>query len=371
MVKFLKEIRANEQFLVVCSINNGQPLSLNDEMQAIHALYQANDKYFPFVKIDSRTDAYNIYYWPNKQGHNYEGESKKEKRKCRFCGKKMPEVTFKKKAHAISESLGNTRIFCYDECDACNEKFSAIEQELFNHYGLNYYIFQPNGKKGKRKLKGKQITIDDSVRLKLDCQTPSKEEMLSGLSFNFTEPSMSYIPQNIYKCLCKFAVNLIDSSYLPRIKKTIDWLSSDQFYTELPPVWACSDNSCDHPTIGIFIRKEEATSARLEFVVKLHLLNMSYIYTFPFVDDCSVVLNDHTKQLLSDDFFTKTSNKHTDYFECEYVSRERQSTPIQINLSIEEGGNIVEMTRDEYETKLEDILNDTQKVAGILISDNK
>ena len=26
---------------------------------------------------------------------------------CRFCGKKYPEVKFKKKAHAISEMLGN------------------------------------------------------------------------------------------------------------------------------------------------------------------------------------------------------------------------------------------------------------------------
>ena len=46
------------------------------------------------------------------------------KRICRFCGRSMPEVKFKQKAHAISESLGNKGLVCLEECDDCNTRFN-------------------------------------------------------------------------------------------------------------------------------------------------------------------------------------------------------------------------------------------------------
>ena len=47
----------------------------------------------------------------------------KEDRKCRFCGKRPPEVSFRKIAHAIPEALGNKSIQSLYECDSCNEAF--------------------------------------------------------------------------------------------------------------------------------------------------------------------------------------------------------------------------------------------------------
>ena len=45
---------------------------------------------------------------------------------CRFCGKRYPDVKFKKKAHAISEFIGNKEFVLRNECDACNEKFGKL-----------------------------------------------------------------------------------------------------------------------------------------------------------------------------------------------------------------------------------------------------
>lgn len=47
----------------------------------------------------------------------------KDGRKCRFCGRAKPEVSFRKEAHALPESIGNESLFTYYECDTCNQAF--------------------------------------------------------------------------------------------------------------------------------------------------------------------------------------------------------------------------------------------------------
>ena len=41
-------------------------------------------------------------------------------RLCRFCGQGEPGTSFRHKAHAIPELLGNKSIFTNFECDNCN-----------------------------------------------------------------------------------------------------------------------------------------------------------------------------------------------------------------------------------------------------------
>ena len=56
---------------------------------------------------------------------------------CRFCGRKKGEVTFKKEAHALSNLIGNDRLFSYYECDDCNgNRFSKYESEFSNYMKL-------------------------------------------------------------------------------------------------------------------------------------------------------------------------------------------------------------------------------------------
>ena len=56
--------------------------------------------------------------------------------KCRFCGKDFKPELFAHNAHAISEFLGNKKIFLKYECDACNKYFSAFEVELAKFMGI-------------------------------------------------------------------------------------------------------------------------------------------------------------------------------------------------------------------------------------------
>ena len=53
---------------------------------------------------------------------------------CRFCGRKEPEVHFRKIAHAIPESLENINLFTNYECDECNHKFGNTIEDHLNKY---------------------------------------------------------------------------------------------------------------------------------------------------------------------------------------------------------------------------------------------
>lgn len=64
------------------------------------------------------------------------GVQDKELRVCRFCGKKKPETSFKKVAHAISEGLGNKILFCNEECDECNNRLARVEENLMHYFDI-------------------------------------------------------------------------------------------------------------------------------------------------------------------------------------------------------------------------------------------
>ncbi len=50
---------------------------------------------------------------------------------CRFCMKSYPSTTFKNKAHAIPDFIGNRTLVSFVECDSCNDKAgNALERQL-------------------------------------------------------------------------------------------------------------------------------------------------------------------------------------------------------------------------------------------------
>ena len=60
----------------------------------------------------------------------------KETRRCRFCGKGKPEVSFRAEAHAIPECVGNKSLFTYHECDSCNQAFGQGCENDFGNWSL-------------------------------------------------------------------------------------------------------------------------------------------------------------------------------------------------------------------------------------------
>ena len=219
------------------------------------------------------------------------GEPIENKRVCRFCGKKTPEVTFRHEAHAVSESIGCDKFINYEECDACNKKFSAIEQDFYRRHAFDLSFANIGGKKGDRIIGTKDFTIFNiNGCLQIEIKSAKKfEEKVTSIEQGkdavslYIEKSISkYIPQNIYKCLCKYVLGMLNPTFLKYFTGTIDWINNEIASQTLPPVLTYSpDHILEHPRIVYFIRAQDIEE--LPFAIGcLEFGNKGYFFIIPF-----------------------------------------------------------------------------------------
>lgn len=231
----------------------------------------------------------------------YIGEWDKEKRVCRFCGKKIPEVSFSgSKSHAISEFLGNKTLICLEECNSCNSKFGrTIEPEFSRMISPALSILNIKGKKGYRKTRGKNFVVEH--------RKPSDGNLFS-LNFEyqgtvidgvrrFDASSIKYIPQDVYKCLCKYVISLIDSKFLPYFQETINWINSTTRYCKLPKIAIASSNICQTPYMRVYLRNGNIYSMPYCIAI-LFACHEQYAFIIPFCNQdkyCFTTLKGYMK----------------------------------------------------------------------------
>lgn len=231
--------------------------------------------------------------------HRKIGVYDKTKRVCRFCGRSQPETSFKKKAHAISESLGNKNLICLEECDECNSRFSkTIEQDIAHIFSLNLTLHGVFGKKGIPTIKGDgfSMKIDTSTRKTLGRTTVvftfrdmpnSRDPQTVAKSISKKYPLYSeYIPQNVYKCLCKYVLSLVDSSELQYFKETIAWINEPIKKLKLPPIWHYSVPNAveawDQSTSMIIMRRKHSKKDLPYCWAIIIIAGNPYLFIVPF-----------------------------------------------------------------------------------------
>ncbi len=294
MKKVFEDIPENSKFIVVAG-------KIDDEI-LLYSLKQEVDK-LNGVNIPSNLDntkyqIASLYYTQSfnggtKRGH-YIGEFNKSNRICRFCGNQIPAVSFNHTSHAISESLGNKSIICREECDKCNERFSrTIEPDIANMLSPILTIYSIHGKNGIRTTTGKnfKLSLDESskekdhiatIKLQLNQDVPDNIEEFFKKPLPLDASSLKYIPQNVYKCLCKYVISVINKRYLPDFKKTIDWINSTTKYCKLPLV-AIGDSPIitDAPCLIVSIRKTNNYNYPYCFAL-FAIANMAFAFIVPF-----------------------------------------------------------------------------------------
>lgn len=348
--QFLESIPENTKFLIVLGNVNADS-SLNNYLEISKKIHEINNIKFPIFgnQIDT---FYTIFSFGEKKKKNYIGEYDKNKRICRFCGNSKPQVTFNEKAHAISESLGNKLLFCNEECDDCNTKFSHIEQELFNLHHILFSLYQIKGKERIPSFKGKNLDIDnknhkDEILLKLHDKNLSFNN-IDGFKFELNEEKFKFSYQNIYKCFCKFALSLIDYSHLNRFRKTIEWISSNRTEIDLPKIWMKESHFHEQPMLGINIRKDTADPDLPEFIFRLFILNIEYLFVAPFVNGSKFTFSESTKSIFTEIFELEK------YDAVDFSSNEKSFLPISIEFKLQEGTEVVKIKKSEYENLSEE-----------------
>lgn len=219
------------------------------------------------------------------------GEPIEHKRICRFCGKKMPEVTFKNIAHAVSESIGCKEFINYEECDSCNKKFAPLEQDFYRRHAFALSFCDIEGKKGCREIETKDFSIPGIKGIvPLNIKSVNKfnkmladiEQGKDSIHLSAKKTISKYAPQNIYKCLCKYVLGMMGSEFLPHFKNTIDWINSELRPRSLSPVLVYTpDSILEHPRIAYFIRTQD--NEDFPFAIGcLEFANQGYFFLIPF-----------------------------------------------------------------------------------------
>ena len=150
---------------------------------------------------------------------------------CRFCGRRYPDVKFRKKAHAISELIGNKEFVLRNECDECNMFFGQkLEDDFGKYLGLGRTLSQIFGKEGVPSYKDKngkwRIDWTDKglvIQMKQDCVDIEEED--NNMIFHAVRDT--YTPIAVYKALVKMALSLLPYEKMPFFLDTVAWLKED------------------------------------------------------------------------------------------------------------------------------------------------
>ena len=154
-------------------------------------------------------------------------------RKCRFCGNAEPTVSFKKRAHAISELCGSHHLLTDYECDTCNNKFSKYERQ-FSQFMLFYHsILGVEGKKGvpnyQRDRNGTTGVSNEggiaSIRSQVNEEPIFKIKRKDGKFI--VSGTRTYVPIDVYLALLKMALTVMPESEMQYLQGSLKFLTDE------------------------------------------------------------------------------------------------------------------------------------------------
>ncbi len=178
---------------------------------------------------------------------------------CRFCGGKPPEKTFKKRAHAVSELLGNKIMTSLYECDACNERFSTFEDDLGKMTRPARSIGGVIGKRGVPELepvsnaatKPKMTVKGGGIHFSHEAGDIGLVEDEANKTLTLTYVEHPYRPLGVYKALCKSAFTLLPPEELSHFAELRQWLLRADLTTD--QVYARGSHICHMTFVQAFL----------------------------------------------------------------------------------------------------------------------
>lgn len=245
--------------------------------------------------LDELSEIYEIHFFSKKNAKEWFGEKDKEKRVCRFCGRKMPEATFRDAAHTIPFALGNRIFFNNYECDECNHYFGEeIEPHLVKWLGILIVIFGGKGRNGVPDLKFDNGMISHSKEnsgMAIICRKENNDlnSIIDGEKNGIIDlgEGEQYIPVRAYKALVKIALGFVPEEKMQLFKNTIQWVMNgfDVVDGRLPKVACClyPQELNQQPEVTLYLRKNSSDEKAPAAVAVVMMCGIILIYIIPFV----------------------------------------------------------------------------------------
>jgi len=205
-------------------------------------------------------------------------------RSCRFCDQGVPNVEFRKLAHALPDFVGNVSIISMNECDDCNGYFGkGCEDNLSKATMLHRTLAGIPRKKGP---KSTFKSNDDSLRIdanghKVDMRVPAPntvDDMMVDDELPDTIPllgdtrSQPHVPIQAAMALVKIACSVCPKEELEQCRGAIEWVRGrrQQLFSSFPVLFAFTPGAFDEQVSHVILlrRKDEGPEPYLWCVVQ-------------------------------------------------------------------------------------------------------
>ncbi|NQT17758.1 MAG: hypothetical protein HQ582_33695 [Planctomycetes bacterium] len=190
-------------------------------------------------------------------------------RKCRFCGHSHPDTSFKNKAHAVPEFLGNRSLFSLNECDDCN---SFLADNYEDHLGrwsmLPRTLARVKGKRGRTSYK--QTSVATRVKatkggLNIHLPDMSQKNLAdwSELQLPDDMKSPSHVPIRAAQALVKMACSVCPVEELAQCERAIAWLMVrlEARIGKFPVLFSFSPGPCPHGSGDVILLRRIVDAA--------------------------------------------------------------------------------------------------------------
>ncbi|MCM1451503.1 MAG: hypothetical protein NC102_04555 [Clostridium sp.] len=228
-----------------------------------------------------------------------------DNQKCRFCGRDVSEeITFNKKAHAISFFLGNYHLLGPGECDSCNEFFGKeIEPHLHRYYHPTMIQAGITGRSNNPQIKGENFKQElDRFEYYPNEKEQNEVKHLEGthgMNITMTD-NQPIIKARVYRTLCKYAISLLDDHELTSYKKTIRWIMLKNGGSHrIPTTFRYEKLPCvDTPSLTI-LTPIVKTYQKVQCIVIFRFVTNLWVYALPFAqNDRYEFVNEELKRLI-------------------------------------------------------------------------
>ena len=230
-----------------------------------------------FVDIMNFYDQYEVVY-QSKNDDDKQFIEDPHKCICRFCGGTSPDVSFKHKAHAIPEFLGNRRVLSKNECDLCNDYFSSsCEDHLAKYLGITRTLGQMKGKNGVPSYKAtnqlSRIDVTTSGIIIKDNEHDGIASIdTSTNSLVVKGECQPYRPLSVYKAFVKMALSVLPYSFLNAFTDVVKWIRTEPEATQTLLIKPCllvqkfipGHNPINR--ISFLLLKRKNTAARIPYM---------------------------------------------------------------------------------------------------------
>ncbi len=217
--------------------------------------------------------------------------------RCRFCGRVLTKDFFQKRAHAVSEGIGNRSIFTSYECDDCNQRFADHEEnELGELFHLYKALRGKHGKKGTVKMRGGRFSYSEDKTFTAHIDMKTKQFSIvpefapnGALALTYSVKKTINL-RLVYRAFIKFALSVIPENISLELEQGYKMLKENKKFPSYHGVMLLFHEEIPKPCIAVY--ESDSENAIPKYFCTVDIYQMRYIIPLDFNNVIESIPND-------------------------------------------------------------------------------